>query len=135
MSNLKQEGTLLKVFEKVQITEKFAKREFVLEIGDKYKEFVKFQLTNDKCDLIAFIEEGAPITVHFNLRGKPYEKNGVTSYFANLECWKIEKEGKTENTPEPPTMVRKSLTKEELKIVAHTTADYFDEEEGKDLPF
>lgn len=128
MSSLKIEGVLFKIFEKVQLTEKFSKREFVLECGDKYKEFVKFQLTNDKTDLISFIEEGTPITVHFNLRGKPYTKDGVTSYFTNLEAWKIEKEGKTENTP--PPMVRKSLTKEELKIAAN-----YEEEEGEDLPF
>ena len=49
--------------------------------------------------------EGDEINVFFNLKGKPYtNKEGVTSYFSNLDAWRIEaaKEGKTSQTDEAP---------------------------------
>ena len=73
-----------------QVSEKFRKREFVLEIQDgQYPQSVKFELAQDKCDLLNGFEVQTPLTVSFDLRGRAYDKNGQTLYFTTLSAWKI----------------------------------------------
>lgn len=76
------------------ISDNFQKREFVIEkteiVGQKeYADYIKFELTQDKVNLIDSINPGDEITVHFNLRGRKWEKDGKVSYFTNLQAWKI----------------------------------------------
>ncbi len=87
-------GKLIEKFDTQQVSEKFRKREFVLEVVDKnpqYTESVKFQLLQDKSDLLDNFNVGDEMTVHFNLKGRKWEKNGQTSYFTNLDAWRLEK--------------------------------------------
>ncbi|WP_091509740.1 DUF3127 domain-containing protein [Flexibacter flexilis] len=76
-----------------QVSEKFRKREFVLEITEgNYSEYPKFQLINDKCALIDSVSVGEEVEVSFSLKGKPFQsKTGETLYFTNLDAWRIEK--------------------------------------------
>lgn len=85
-------GTLHAIFDEVQVTEKFRKREFVLEISNgMYTDFVKFQLVQDKCSALNSFRQGEVIKVSFNLSGrKATMKDGSTAYFTNLSAWKIE---------------------------------------------
>ncbi len=83
-------GTLIVDMGTQQVSEKFRKREFVLEIQDgQYPQQVKFQLTQDKSDLLNNFAVGTDLTVTFDLRGRGYDKNGQMLYFTNLEAWKI----------------------------------------------
>ena len=83
-------GTLIVDMGIQQVSEKFRKREFVLEIQDgQYPQQVKFQLTQDKSDLLNNFTIGTDLTVTFDLRGRGYDKNGQMLYFTNLEAWKI----------------------------------------------
>ena len=85
------QGKLYEVFEEQQISDKFRKREFVLEIPDgSYTQYVKFQLTQDKCSLLDAYKNGDEVKVTFNLTGKPFTKNGQTMYFTNLQAWRME---------------------------------------------
>ncbi|MEN0002856.1 MAG: DUF3127 domain-containing protein [Bacteroidota bacterium] len=82
------EGKLHKKFETQNKTDTFQAREFVIEVSSgAYPQFVKFQLTQDRCALVDSVEEGQMIKVHFDLRGR--EWNG--KYFTNLNAWRIEK--------------------------------------------
>lgn len=78
--------------ESQQVTEKFRKREFVLEIVEgTYPEYIKFQLVNDKCTLLDKYNVGDEILVSFNLRGKPFQsKTGEMVYYTNLDAWRVE---------------------------------------------
>ena len=88
------QGKLYEIFEEQQISDKFRKREFVLEIPDgSYTQYVKFQLTQDKCNLLDTYKNGDEVKVTFNLTGKPFTKNGQTMYFTNLQAWRIEHAG------------------------------------------
>ena|SRR5690606_7770550 len=88
------QGKLHEIFDEQQVSEKFKKREFVLEIPDgAYTQFIKFQLTQDKCNLLDSYNVGDEIKVAFNLSGKPFTKNGTTMYFTNLGAWRIEPAG------------------------------------------
>ncbi|GGG30797.1 MULTISPECIES: DUF3127 domain-containing protein [Pontibacter] len=85
------QGKLYEVFEEQQVSEKFRKREFVLEIPDgSFTQYCKFQLTQDKCNLIDNYKPGDEVKVTFNLTGKPFTKNGQTMYFTNLQAWRVE---------------------------------------------
>ena len=88
------EGKLYKKFDTVQITDKFKKREFVIEMEDgAYSQIVKFQLTQNNCDKLESYNEGDMMKVTFSLRGREYTKEGNTSYFTNLEAWRLDTAG------------------------------------------
>ena len=85
-------GKLIEVMETQQVSEKFSKREFIVEYATnpEYPEQIKFQLNNKNTALINQYSVGDEIEVHFNLTGKPWtNKDGVTTYFNNLVAWKI----------------------------------------------
>ncbi|MDE5418762.1 DUF3127 domain-containing protein [Ancylomarina sp. DW003] len=78
-----------------QINDRFKKREFVIEVENErnsdWNDFIKFQLTQDRCDLLETVSVNENIKVSFNIRGRKWEKDGKTNYFSNLEAWRIEK--------------------------------------------
>ncbi len=90
--SLAVEGKIHKIFDSQQVTERFKKREFVLEIPNNWggAEYPKFQLTQDRCAILDSYNEGDNVKVHFNLSGRPYNKDGNTLYFTNLNAWQIE---------------------------------------------
>ena len=82
----KAEGKLHKIYDTEQKSASFQAREFVIEVADgQYPQMVKFQLVQDKCNLIDGYNEGEEISVDFDLRGR--EWNG--KYFTNLQAWRI----------------------------------------------
>lgn len=84
------EGKLHKKFDTENKTDTFQARDFVIEISSgNYPQYIKFQLTQDRCALVDDFEEGKPIKVHFDLRGR--EWNG--KYFTNLNAWRLEQVG------------------------------------------
>jgi hypothetical protein len=95
-------GKLYEKSETVSVSDKFRKREFVIEktesssFGD-FTEHIKFQLTQDRCDQLDRFNVNDEIKISFNIKGRKWEKDGKVSYFNNLEAWRIEKVA-TENT-------------------------------------
>lgn len=85
-------GKLIYVAETQQITDKFSKREFVVETFEQYPQQIKFELHQDKTDLIDSYTINETITVSLNLRGRSYvDKNGLTQYSNTLQAWKIQR--------------------------------------------
>ncbi|MEI7880958.1 MAG: DUF3127 domain-containing protein [bacterium] len=85
-------GKLVEIFETVKIKESFQKREFVLEFASnpKYPELVKFELVQDKCNLLDNFKVGQEISVEFDLRGRKWtDQKGVVKYFNTLQAWRI----------------------------------------------
>ena len=68
------EGVLYKVFDTENKTATFQAREFVIKSEGEYPQFIKFQLTQDRCDLISDYQEGQQIKVHFDLRGREWNE-------------------------------------------------------------
>lgn len=117
-------GKLIEKYDTVQVTERFRKREFVIEkrenVGSsEFVDMIKFQLSQDRCEALDNFNPGEDIKVAFNIRGRRWEKDGRVNYFNNLEAWRIEKLA-DENLPETPP--------------PHTMDD-IPPEEGDDLPF
>lgn len=91
------QGKIIQKGDTEQKSEKFKKREFVIEservvnTSMIFNDFVKFQLTQDRCDLVESYQVGDMVKVNFDIRGNKWEKNGETVYFTNLEAWRLEK--------------------------------------------
>lgn len=90
------EGKLVEKFDEVIVSDKFKKREFVIETEDNangsiYTETIKFQLVQKNCDAISPMNLGEQVKVHFNIKGRKWEKDGKVSYFTNLDAWRVEK--------------------------------------------
>lgn len=85
-------GKLHVAYETKQVSERFTKREFVVEIADgKYPQFVLFQLTGDRCSLLDEHKVGDAVRVTFNVRGREWRSpQGETKYFNSLDVWKLE---------------------------------------------
>lgn len=93
---LEATGTIHAIFDTKQVTERFKKREFVLQIADnpEYPQFVLFQLTGNRCDAIDELAKGDEVRVDFSLRGREWTspKNEI-KYFNSLDVWTVEKVG------------------------------------------
>jgi single-strand DNA-binding protein len=88
-------GKLLRKYPTESKSDKFQAREFVIEIqSGTYPEFIKFQLTQERCSLLDSYNEGEEIKVHFELRGREWQGK----YFTNLTCWRIEHGSGTEGS-------------------------------------
>lgn len=83
-------GYLHEIFGTHQISDRFTKREFVLETQDEQStEHIKFQLVQDNVMLIEPFKVGDKINVDFKPRGRGFNKNGMMLYFTNLEAESI----------------------------------------------
>lgn len=88
----KIEGVIKVVKDTIQVTEKFAKREFVISDNSMYPQDISFQAVQDKCAMLDVINEGDNVEVSFNLRGREWTSpQGEIKYFNTLDAWRIEK--------------------------------------------
>ncbi|MCB0706140.1 MAG: DUF3127 domain-containing protein [Saprospiraceae bacterium] len=93
------EGTLHKKFDTENKTDSFQAREFVLQVQDgNYPQYIKFQLTQDRCALVDPYNEGDLMKVHFDLRGREWNEK----YFTNLNAWRVEKPQANTESPAAP---------------------------------
>ncbi len=95
--SLEVTGKLLVKYDTMQVSEKFKKREFVMELaeeinGNIYTNFAKLQLVQNKCEIIDRFNTGDTIKVSFNIKGNSYvdKRDGQTKYITNLDAWRVE---------------------------------------------
>lgn len=101
LMNLK--GKIKEIFDTQQVSDRFSKREFVVEYIDnpQYPQYIKFEMTQDKCDLLDQYKVGNEVDVQFNVRGRAWtNQQGVTQYFNTLQAWRIDIA--TEGAPAAP---------------------------------
>lgn len=96
--SLEVTGKLLVKYPTQQVSDKFRKREFVLELaeeinGNVYTNFAKMQLVQTKCDILDRFNEGDAVKVSFNIKGNKWERDGKVNYITNLDAWRIENAG------------------------------------------
>jgi single-strand DNA-binding protein len=85
-------GKLHTIFDTKQVSERFTKREFVLELVDgKFPQTVLFQVTGDRCASLDAFQVGDEVRIEFNLRGREWRSpQGDIRYFNSLDVWRIE---------------------------------------------
>lgn len=136
-------GRLIEIFDEQQISEKFRKREFVLEVQDgQYPEQIKFQLVMDKTGLVDQFKVGDEVKIAFNLRGRGYNKNGQMMYFTNLEAWRIEPAGAAQGgggnyggQPQQQAAPRPAAQNQNPNLRAQPSAAPIASDDDNDLPF
>jgi uncharacterized protein DUF3127 len=107
-------GRLHVVSDTKQVTERFRKREFVVELADnpRFPQFVQFELTGDRCDQLDDYKVGEDVRVEFSLRGREWKSpKGETKYFNSLDVWTLSRAGGAGHTrdaspddePPPPS--------------------------------
>ena len=102
------QGKIHAVMDVQQVTDKFRKREFVLEYTDnpQYPQYILFQMVQDRVDLVDGYHVGDMVEVSFNLRGRQWNNpQGEIKYFNSLEAWRIQDAGQS-NAPAPVETVK-----------------------------
>ena len=85
-------GTIIKISETIQISDRFRKREFVVEYSSNpvYPQVIQFEMVQDRCELLDKHQDGQLVEIHFDLRGREWKNpQGDTKYFNTLQAWKI----------------------------------------------
>lgn len=125
------EGTLHKKFDTENKTETFQAREFVIKTEGQYPQFIKFQLTQDRCQTVDPFNEGDLIKVHFDLRGREWNEK----YFTNLNAWRIEKQSAQEAATENPASSKDSSFPEASNMPVNDSSSSQGNDDFDDLPF
>ena len=97
------EGKLIQIFDTKQVSDKFSKREFVLETEDgKYTQTILFESSGRTIEDLDQMRVGDKVNVHFNLRGRKWtNKSGEDKYFNSIHAWKLERVGEKQQTTVP----------------------------------
>lgn len=105
------------------VSDKFQKREFVVETNDQYPQLLQLELQGQNCDSIDAYKVGQEVSCGLNIRGRMWTNpQGEEKYFNTLVCWKIQ----PSNTPVGGN-TNTATTKTNPKQVSA--------EEESDLPF
>jgi hypothetical protein len=98
-------GKIHSISEAQQVTERFRKREFVVELADnpRYPQFVQFQLSGDRCEGLDGFSVGDEVKVEFSLRGREWKSpRGEIKYFNSLDVWSVERSSGASDEPPLP---------------------------------
>ena len=132
---LKIKGTVYKVSQEEVKSEKFKKREVILEVIEgTYKQYLTVQFSNAKCDLLNNVRRGDVISVSINLRGRLWTGNdGVEKSFNTFEGWQIESDSLASTNTNVPIQkqrqmgnIESNFQEEAIRMMA---------EDDDDLPF
>lgn len=124
-------GKLLEIFDEVQISDRFKKREFVIEYAEnlQYPEYIKLECIQDKCNMLDNFSIGQEVNVSINLKGRKWtDPKGEVKYFNTIQAWRIEPADST------PTH-NASTTQNKPSTDSETDGLFTAEEDNDDLPF
>ena len=105
---MKIQGTLHRKFDTEQKTPTFRVREFVLKYEDNplYPQFIKFQVTQDRCDTLDSATDGMKLEIDFDIKGREWTApDGTVRYFNTIEAWRftpIQQQAQAAASNEPP---------------------------------
>ena len=125
-------GKIKKISETVQISERFRKREFIVEYASNpdYPQFLQFEMVQDRCELLDSFEVGQDVEVFFDLRGREWTNpQGEVKYFNSLQAWKLVSEQNAVNPPAPNNQTRITSASPEEK------PGWLEKETADNLPF
>lgn len=82
----------LKLIKDIQkVSEKFQKREFIIETNETYPQTIQLEFQGNNCDIIDAYKVGQEVSCSLNLRGREWTNpQGEVKYFNTIVCWKIQ---------------------------------------------
>ena len=125
-------GRIKKISETVQISERFRKREFVVEYASNpdYPQPLQFEMVQDRCELLDSFQEGQQVEISFDLRGREWTNpQGQVKYFNSLQAWKLVAENPSVEAPSPKPIQQNPETSTQEK------PGWLENEISDDLPF
>ena len=91
------QGTIIERTEVQHKTQTFSLQEFFLDCstynqqtGERWENVLKFQVTNDKMNLLAQFQNGQRVRVRFNIQGSFFEHEGQRKHAQRLTVFGIE---------------------------------------------
>ncbi len=126
-------GVIKKISETVQISDRFRKREFVLEYSSNpdYPQPIQLELVQDRCELLDEFKEGQEVEVHFDLRGREWTSpQGQVKYFNSLQAWRLVAENEVAKTP-----IQDNQDSSKSSPVQDEKPAWLDNDATDDLPF
>jgi hypothetical protein len=95
MNNVK--GKIIVLKETEEVSDKFSKREMVVQTEEKYPQTIPIEFTQDRCSLLDVFKNGEDVDVSVNLVGRVWNnpKTQEDRYFLSLSGWRIEKLNQT----------------------------------------
>lgn len=134
----------------------FTKRQIVVDAshynpmtGQKYENFPAFDFVGNRVNELDSFKVGDLVTISFALNGRPFEKDGKTTYFTSVNGYKIEpyqrsnvsyqqSNGNQTNNPTPPS-TQQDQSVQNVSQQNDSFPPPIDENENKknedDLPF
>ena len=84
-------GKIIEIFDENVISDKFKKREFILEHAPnpEYPELLKIEVVQNKCDLLEKYKVGQQVNVDINLKGRRWEKGKDSGDSNSIQAWRI----------------------------------------------
>lgn len=116
------QGVLHKKYDTESKTSSFQTRDLVIMTEENYPQYVKFQLTQERCAALDGYQEGEKIKVHFDLKGREWQGK----YLTNLNAWKLEK---VSGTAAPPPQEKSVSNFDTFESISDDMPDF------GDLPF
>lgn len=77
-------GNVLVLMDKKQVGQ-YSIQEFVVQTKEEYPQLVKFEVFENRLQILDGLSVGQEVEVFFSLRGREYNGN----YYNNLRAWKI----------------------------------------------
>lgn len=103
-------GKVCIVWETQSKSEKFRKREFVVEVNENnergtFIDYIKLQMTQSNCDLLDGINKGDLVIVQWKASGRRWKnKDNEWAYFTNLEAIDISVVSRVDGTGSEDTI-------------------------------
>ena len=125
-------GKIKKISETVQISDRFRKREFVVEYASNpdYPQPLQFEMVQDRCELLDPFEVGQEVEIFFDLRGREWTNpQGDVKVFNSLQAWKLVLEQNSSSLSSPGSVKKIS------DPVPDEKPGWLENESPDDLPF
>tara|TARA_B100000700_G_scaffold286328_1_gene341107 strand:- start:40 stop:432 length:393 start_codon:yes stop_codon:yes gene_type:complete len=126
-------GKIKKISDTIEISDRFRKREFVVEYSNnpEYPQIIQFEMVQDRCEILDQFKEGQQVEIFFDLRGREWTSpQGDIKYFNKLQAWKIVS---TEILEENSSTLKNSEAGS--KFDKQEKPGWLDDENVDDLPF
>lgn len=89
---MKLQGKLFRIFDTQVVSEKYKKREFVLEVAENpaFPQMIKLEMSGDKVSVLDGLKVGQNVECDINLKGRIWiNPQGAESFFNTIEAWRV----------------------------------------------
>ncbi|MEJ6759665.1 MAG: DUF3127 domain-containing protein [Schleiferiaceae bacterium] len=88
---MQMEARISQIMDEQVISDRFRKREFVVQTKEQYPQTLCFEFTQDKTGVLDSYAAGQEVVIEFNVRGREWTppQGGATRYYTTLQAWKM----------------------------------------------